>query len=684
MSAINLSRFEDKTMRQELKDSGALCVLLIIGVGGCGSGDVEALVTAAAQTGTPTDHAEADPSASSVLGVHLPRSIQPAVRIADATFIAHAYRLLLARPYDRAGMRHHLQLLESGALKRADLVQSFVHSAEFAARNLGDRQAFVRRLYEQLLQRAPRPDELDVWLKQLRSATGEGSGLSWYEAYRAFIRAPEFALKNCHDRYYDYVQPLAAGQPTLADVFSGDAAFEPIAESSPVELHFKTRLAGVWGQKLAVFADPATDTLHAFTRGYLDDDRFNIFLLRSDDGLSFSQVGNTPVFPDEPGRTLYDPHIAIDYSVCPKRYVMTMECAWPGIGASLCVSYSTDPAIPEAWSRPQLVVQSGPGLLSASTGAMLFDGPRKLISWTVVDDGELMHDEGYERTYTEALSVSSYERQVARSAPDGQTILGAEPNVHCTDSWDCNNRDLQDWKREGEHYYAVYNGANYFRCVRSEGQSGTSAWGLALRRASTPLSTYRDSSGLLIPAERHDNCAISYPVVYAHEGALYMYYTYFPASGGDRTMRSRLVWQSHGGVETTPFVRRTCDLGSLRSDHSNTGAVRYAYCLLLARDAEPAGLNHGRQKLDDGTLSRKELLRWLFDSAEFQTRHGRHDRIDDTDFFVLLYNLLLERGPEASALRNGVAALRAGTSRGALFDWIIQRPEFNSRHPSLR
>jgi hypothetical protein len=660
-------------------------LLVLIGVAGCGEVDRGPLAAPAAGEGLSAATAVSGTASASQLGVYRPRPIQPAVRISDATFIAHAYRVLLARQYERAGMRHHLQLLESGKLDRSALFEGFVRSSEFAARQLGDRHAFVRRLYEVLLHRPPAQVEVDTWVGRLRTAAGEGSGLSWYEAYGAFIAAPEFAQRNCHESYYDHGQPLAPGQPTLADVFRGTATFAPIAESTPVALSFRTQLAGVWDQKLATFVDPATNALHAFTRGYLGNNRFNIILMRSDDGLRFAQVGDTPVFPDDPGRTLYDPHLAVDHSVCPRRYVMTMECAWPGIGASLCVSYSTEPAIAETWSRPQLVVESGPGMLSASTGVMLLDGPRKLLSWTVVDDGDAVpQDEGFERTYSEALTVAHYDRRVARAGPDGQTILGAAPNLHCTDSWDCNNRDLQDWKREGAHYYAIYNGANYFRCVRPQGSAGTSEWQLALRRASAPLSTYRESSGPLVAAERADTCGISYPVVHAHGGALYLYYAYYPASGGNRTMRSKLIWRQHGGVTTDPFVRRSCNLAALRSDQSNQGAVRYAYCLLLARDAEPAGLSHWRLQLDDGTLSRKMLLRRLFDSTEFQTRHGRHSRVDDTDFLLLLYHLLLDRDPESSALGNGVAALRTGTSRGAMFDGIVQSPEFNQRHPSLR
>jgi hypothetical protein len=44
------------------------------------------------------------------------------------------------------------------------------------------------------------------------------------------------------------------------------------------------------------------------------------------------------------------------------------------------------------------------------------------------------------------------------------TMLYAEPRPFCNETWDCNNGDKQDWKREAEYYYATYNGANYYRC----------------------------------------------------------------------------------------------------------------------------------------------------------------------------------------------------------------------------
>jgi hypothetical protein len=40
-------------------------------------------------------------------------------------------------------------------------------------------------------------------------------------------------------------------------------------------------------------------------------------------------------------------------------------------------------------------------------------------------------------------------------------------------------RDKQDWKKEGSFFYALYNGANYYRC------NGT--WGISVSRSSSAV-----------------------------------------------------------------------------------------------------------------------------------------------------------------------------------------------------
>jgi len=114
--------------------------------------------------------------------------------------------------------------------------------------------------------------------------------------------------------------------------------------------------------------------------------------------------------------------------------------------------------------------------------------------------------------------------------------MSAEPEPWCTSTWDCKNRDVQDWKREGSFYYAVYNGANYYRCDGS--------WGVSVARSVTAVgSEYLDRLDLSrgIPAIRDDTCGISYPVVKVIDGELFVYYAYYGIETPNLTMRARLV-----------------------------------------------------------------------------------------------------------------------------------------------
>ena len=112
-------------------------------------------------------------------------------------------------------------------------------------------------------------------------------------------------------------------------------------------------------------------------------------------------------------------------------------------------------------------------------------------------------------TYSQNAAVSdftSYFGTVIAGSSAVNTMMSAEPHPFCTDAWDCNNRDKQDWKREADYYYALYNGANYYRC--------NGAWGISVARSSTPVGPeYTDRLPIDqgIKALRDDTCGISYP-----------------------------------------------------------------------------------------------------------------------------------------------------------------------------
>ena len=66
-------------------------------------------------------------------------------------------------------------------------------------------------------------------------------------------------------------------------------------------------------------------------------------------------------------------------------------------------------------------------------------------------------------TYSQSAAVPSYYDSyyfgtVVSNLKNVQTMLSDEPQPFCTSSWDCNrcgNCDKQDWKREGDYFYAV-------------------------------------------------------------------------------------------------------------------------------------------------------------------------------------------------------------------------------------
>jgi len=409
----------------------------------------------------------------------------------------------------------------------------------------------------------------------------------------------------------------------------------------------------------------------------------------------------------------------VDTSVQPHRYVMSMECAKYGsFGASVCTSVSTTPWIPDSWSMPQLVVANS-GLRSASTGTTLFDQGKAYIKWTLVNDERIMGRPSSESTSSWAHQVSNVSAFFGKSDA-GRLILGADENTHCTSSWDCNNTDVQDWKKIGNYYYAIYNGANYFRCVREAGDSGTSNWGLAIRRSTHAMGPYTESTGPFIMAERKDTCGTSYPVLNQIGNLNYLYYAYYPKAGGNRTMRSLLVWgQGTKSVQAplpqTPNFGQapvTCSSfsysawGTCQSDNkqyrtvisssplSCTGGspvlsqacatdpdvavVTQAYQVYLARAPDAGGLNYFVSFIK--TNNRSALALAFFDSAEFQ----KSVPSGNSAYIAFLYQRLLSRQPDANGLNVWTAGLDSGReTRRSVFLGFINAAEFKKLHPLI-
>jgi hypothetical protein len=186
--------------------------------------------------------------------------------------------------------------------------------------------------------------------------------------------------------YYSFGSKVALGQLLLHDLFDGNARLQSAAEAEAVSLNMPSALS-MWDQKITLLPHPsAPGSFIAFTRTYIHQApaMFTVAMLTSSDGLSFVEVG--VLWQPQTGHTFYDPHVSIDNSVCPPRYVMSTECVGSSGWASLCLSSSSLPHLPESWYYPTIFVDAitSPALESASTGVTLTDGMQRYVAWTQV------------------------------------------------------------------------------------------------------------------------------------------------------------------------------------------------------------------------------------------------------------------------------------------------------------
>ena len=375
---------------------------------------------------------------------------------------------------------------------RNSMYGDIVSSQEFLSNPINaDKSTFVNRTYQAILKRMPTAAEIQQQVALLQTYDGQGRGIGWPVFIEDIYSSVEFKDTQCQTGYYSLGAPVNISSILLEDLFNGIARMQSGAESVTVTLNVPDAVA-LWDQKLPVLHDPFTELPIAFTRVCVTNtpQLFNIALLTADDpsGLAFTEVGM--LFDTSGGRTFYDPHISVDNSVCPPQYIMSMECIGNEGAASHCISFTTTPSLPETWSNPFVIVDgctSGNGGVchataaqSASTGVTLIDGKNRYVAWTDVYDGSGPNDP-LQRTFSQNAgpipSFSTYFGSVLHGSSPIYTLMSAEPHPYCTDAWDCNNRDKQDWKREGSYYYALYNGANYFRC--------DGLWGISVSRSTT-------------------------------------------------------------------------------------------------------------------------------------------------------------------------------------------------------
>ncbi|MDD4976196.1 MAG: hypothetical protein PHY93_17700 [Bacteriovorax sp.] len=471
-------------------------------------------------------------------------------------------------------------------------------------------------------------------------------------------------------------------EPSLEDLFSGKASFQSVAESEEIVLQFSDTVIGIWDQKLSVFFNPNDKMYYTLTRGALTSSRFNIFLFKSSDGVHFQQVGGALFDSLSGDRTYYDSHLTQDTSVTPTRYIISMECASlsGAFGASLCTSFSTAPWDPTSWSTPKLIIENN-GLLSASTGVSLVDNGHTYLKWSLVNDGGVspapggeVADEGNESTSSWFVEISNLTNYVGKSGIVGHLMIGAKENVYCNSSWDCNNVDVQDWKKVGHYFYAIYNGANYFRCVRPiEDSTFLSTWSIGIRRSSTALGSYDESSGPIINAPRSDTCGISYPVLNQVNNETYLYYAYYLlGNGGNKMMRSKLIWKASPIATLSPAP--STPIFPAPSYHPSLLIKRF-YKILLLRIPSSIEITNWENYVQQTAINKsKNLALQFLNSTEFQNRWVL---MTPNEKAKVMYQGFLFRIP-SSTEENGFATFISGLTNTQVYDAILDSQEFSN------
>jgi hypothetical protein len=508
---------------------------------------------------TRSDRRVAAPvAARNIAGVHYPLKIMPRVDLTEEHRLILMYPTLLARQAHSDEFRATVNLIRYDKRPLHHIFYDFVGRGEFQ-RNpaLADPAGYVTRVFEYWLRRMPSAGELSMWIGRLTPANVTtptvAKPYTWYGLQEFVAQSSEYAANTdiCPTGYYSLGAQVNATSLLMSDLFNGTARLQLMGEAEQLELDIPSA-AGLWDQKMPLVANPdcwlspssECPKYIAFTRTYRENGNFFMTTLQSNDALNFEEI---EMIWQTPGATYYDGHIAVDNSVCPPRYIMTMECAVNGSAASLCTAYTTTPSLPWTWSLPVVIVYGcNPGQSpscnsssargSASTGVTLVDGHDKYMAWTNVVDGAPTAVRTYSQMTGPVADLSAYFGTIVHGTSPIKVMLDAQPGGFCTTSWDCNCRDKQDWKREGDHYYVLFNGANYYRC------GGT--WGISLARDTAASNgTYTDELPLLrgIPAVTEGSCGISYPVLNVVDGELYVYFAGITTTNEHVAMRSKIV-----------------------------------------------------------------------------------------------------------------------------------------------
>lgn len=129
-----------------------------------------------------------------------------------------------------------------------------------------------------------------------------------------------------------------------------------------------------------------------------------------------------------------------------------------------------------------------------------------------------------------------------------------------------------------------------------------------------------------------------------------------------------------------PFVRRDCDLCFLDNrDGTVKGKLSYAYCLVLGRHLDSAGLETWSAEMAKGA-GFNEVVKRLIDSPEFVTRYETA-QMSDAVYIKLLYRLLLDRDADGRGFSDYLKAITNGEkTRSDLVNDLLSSNEFTGIH----
>lgn len=119
-----------------------------------------------------------------------------------------------------------------------------------------------------------------------------------------------------------------------------------------------------------------------------------------------------------------------------------------------------------------------------------------------------------------------------------------------------------------------------------------------------------------------------------------------------------------------------------RANVAPNEAIAYAYCLVLDRNADGAGLSGWTSKLAEG-MPITEVLTIMLSSDEFE-RTNNVATLSQKQYVTLLYRRLLGQDPEAAVMEKTASAIEQGTlTRTDFQKSLIASPQFKSLHNVL-